>query len=124
MPANTNTFINCPFDEDYKALHEALVFAVHDCGYVARSAQEFDDSSVIRIQKIYALIKNARYGIHDLSRTELDSLHGLPRFNMPLELGLFLGAKEFGGKAQKNKMCLVLLTGLNHSADGLHAVPG
>ena len=32
----------------------------------------------------------------------------LPRFNMPLELGLFLGAKRFGGKTQKVKRCIVL----------------
>ena len=32
----------------------------------------------------------------------------LPRFNMPLELGLFLGAKWFGAKEQKKKICLIL----------------
>jgi len=32
---------------------------------------------------------------HDISRTELNE-HSLPRFNMPLELGLFLGASRFG----------------------------
>ena len=31
-----------------------------------------------------------------------------PRFNMPLELGVFLGAKHFGNKQQKGKVCLVL----------------
>gem|GEM_PF-1889337 len=35
-------------------------------------------------------------------------VNGLPRFNMPLELGLFLGAKEFGAKKQRQKCCLVL----------------
>jgi hypothetical protein len=32
----------------------------------------------------------------------------LPRFNMPFELGLFVGAARFGATAQKNKMCLIL----------------
>src|SRR5262249_13195872 len=32
----------------------------------------------------------------------------LPRFNMPLELGLFLGAKRFGDGPQKAKRCLIL----------------
>jgi hypothetical protein len=30
-----NVFINCPFDEQYKPLFEALVFAVFDCGFRA-----------------------------------------------------------------------------------------
>ncbi|MGB6118567.1 MAG: hypothetical protein WBF87_10125 [Mesorhizobium sp.] len=49
-------------------------------------------------------------GIHDISRTELDPANSLPRFNMPLELGLFLGAKRFGDTKQKRKRCLVLDT--------------
>jgi hypothetical protein len=47
-------------------------------------------------------------GIHDISRTELDSAHKLPRFNMPLELGMFLGAQRFGSGRQKRKNCLIL----------------
>jgi hypothetical protein len=31
----------------------------------------------------------------------------LPRFNMPLELGVFLGAKRFGTGGQKGKACIV-----------------
>lgn len=48
-----------------------------------------------------------RYGIHDISRTEVDSA-SLPRFNMPLELGLFLGARRFGNAPQRRKNCLIL----------------
>jgi hypothetical protein len=32
---------------------------------------------------------------------QLDAANRLPRFNMPLELGLFLGAQEYGSGAQK-----------------------
>ena len=42
-------------------------------------------------------------------RTE-DKNSGLPRFNMPLELGIFLGAKKFGIEEQKRKKCLILDT--------------
>ena len=38
----------------------------------------------------------------------LDAVTGLPRFNMPLELGLFLGCRRFGNKAQQKKACLIL----------------
>ncbi|HWW62640.1 MAG TPA: hypothetical protein VN181_14800, partial [Thermoanaerobaculia bacterium] len=47
------------------------------------------------MQKIIGLIGTSRYSIHDLSRTELDSASALPRFNMPLELGIDIGCKAF-----------------------------
>ena len=105
---NDNVFINCPFDDQYKPLFNAMVFAVHDCSFVARSAQEAEDGSQVRIDKIYKIIAESRYGIHDLSRTELDKDRCLPRFNMPLELGVFLGAKRYGDKDQQKKSCLIL----------------
>jgi hypothetical protein len=75
-----------------------------------RCALEVDDGSQARLEKIYSLIEQCRYGVHDICRTELDPDHGLPRFNMPLELGIFLAAKRFGGSAQKEKRCLILDT--------------
>jgi hypothetical protein len=101
-------FINCPFDGEYRPMFEALVFAVHDCGFVARCALELDDGSEVRIHKVQKLIEICRLGIHDISRTELDSTSQLPRFNMPLELGLFLGAKRYGSGEQQTKLCLIL----------------
>jgi len=106
---NDNVFINCPFDSDYKPLFDAMIFAIHDCGFVARCALEEGDTSQVRIDTIYNIIKDCRYAIHDISRTELDETSELPRFNMPLELGIFLGAKRFGGKKQKKKKCLVMV---------------
>jgi hypothetical protein len=102
-----NVFINCPFDDPWP-LFEALVFAVHDCGYIARCALEVDDASEVRIEKIAKIIRDCKFGIHDICRTEPDPLTGLPRFNMPLELGFFLGAKRFGRAEQKQKTCLIL----------------
>lgn len=101
-------FLNVPFDRRYRALFDALVFAVHDCGFVARCALEGDDGSVVRLNKIFDIMEECRYGIHDLSRTTLDSTNRLPRFNMPLELGVFLGAKRFGNSKQEAKTCLIL----------------
>ena len=101
-------FVNCPFDDAYRDLFEALVFTIHDCGYVAHCALELDDGSEVRIEKVAKLIAECRLGIHDISRTELDAVTGLPRFNMPLELGMFLGAKRYGRSEQKRKNCLIL----------------
>lgn len=101
-------FINCPFDPAYQPLFDALVFAVQDCGFLARCALEVHDSGEVRFTKIKRIIAECRHGIHDISRTDLDQATKLPRFNMPLELGLFLGAHGFGGRKQKLKRTLVL----------------
>lgn len=103
-----DVFINCPFDIEYVQTFRALIFTVYACGFRPRSALELDDGSQTRIDKLFDLIAECRYGIHDLSRTELDQAHGLPRFNMPLELGIFLGAKRYGGAEQKSKRVLIL----------------
>jgi hypothetical protein len=101
-------FINVPFDRRYKKLFDALVFAVHDCGFEAHCSKEEGDSSNVRVQTIARIIDQCRFGIHDLSRVTLDAAHRLPRFNMPLELGIFLGAKRFGDARQRRKSCLIL----------------
>lgn len=105
---NDSIFINCPFDDKYKLIFNALVFAIFDCGFIARCALEYDDSSVVRMDKIYKMISECRYGIHDISRVQIDSKTKLPRFNMPLELGVFLGAKKFGSTTQTKKQCLII----------------
>lgn len=103
-----DVFINCPFDDEYAPTFRALIFTTYACGFRPRSAREIDDSGQTRIEKLQTIIEESRYGIHDLSRTELDPVNHLPRFNMPLELGLFLGAKRYGGKSQKLKRALIL----------------
>lgn len=102
-----DVFINCPFDPDYHAIFRAIVFCIYACGFRARSAFELDDGGQTRIDKLYRLIEECRYGIHDISRTELDPIYQLPRFNMPLELGIFLGAKRYGGTHQSAKRVLI-----------------
>ncbi len=82
-----------------------MVFAVMDCGYVPRCSLECSDAGNTRLEKLARLIRECPHGIHDISRTELDAENKLPRFNMPFELGLFLGAKFFG---QGGKRCLIL----------------
>ena len=103
-----NVFLNFPFDKPYEDIRDAIIFAVYDCGFVPRCALEEDDSGVVRISKIERMIQESQYAIHDISRTQLDPTSQLPRFNMPLELGIFLGAKRYGPPDQKKKSCLVL----------------
>jgi hypothetical protein len=103
-----DVFINCPFDAQYRPLLRGLLFAVQDCGFSARSALEVEDSGEVRVQKIIRIIGECPYAVHDISRVELDKQTNLPRFNMPLELGLFLGARAFGDADNQQKRCLVL----------------
>jgi hypothetical protein len=104
----TSVFINCPFDEQYKPLFEVIVFALLAFGLRPRCALEVEDGSEVRIDKIFKIVAECKYGIHDISRTEATSASGLPRFNMPLELGIFLAAKRFGVGRQRQKVCLIL----------------
>ncbi len=103
---NRNVFINCPFDAAYAPIFEAIVFAVHDAGFRPKCARERLDSSEVRLQKIVGLIRACRYSIHDLSRTQLDEATALPRFNMPLELGIDIGCKSFSS-AHRAKSLLI-----------------
>ncbi|MCC6589973.1 MAG: hypothetical protein IT168_24985 [Bryobacterales bacterium] len=89
---------------------EALVFSVYDLGFVPRCALEEDDSSELRLSKIERIIEECQYGIHDLSAVALDQTTNLPRFNMPLELGLFLGCRRFGSDVHRKKRCVILDT--------------
>ena len=107
-PLSKDVFINCPFDDGYRPIFNALVFAIYDLGFVARCAREADDSGEVRIAKIERIIEECKFGIHDISEVKLDKVNRLPRFNMPLELGMFMGCKRFGGKAQTRKICLIL----------------
>ena len=102
-----DVFVNCPFDKIYKPIFNAIVFTIVRSGYRVRCALEADDAGDIRFTKICAIIEQCKFGLHDISRTEIDKASGLPRFNMPLELGLFLGARQYGDNLQKSKIVIV-----------------
>ena len=103
---NDSVFINCPFDEEFRNNFEAIVFTVYRCGFFPVSALSDDNALEGRLIKIQNQIEKCRYGIHDISRVELNK-QGFPRFNMPYELGIFFGAKRFGNKHQKLKNAIV-----------------
>ena len=100
-------FVNVPFDETYEPLFEALAFTISACGYRVRCALEEDDSGYIRIEKLDRLIRSSRRSIHDLSRIEVGP-NELPRFNMPFELGLAIGAKRFGRKRENDSIKIMV----------------
>jgi hypothetical protein len=108
-------FINCPFDLEYKEHLNVLLFTVCDCGFSPRIALESADSGELRFSKILRLIKQCRYAIHDISRVGIDPKTQLPRYNMVLELGVFLGARM--SRSKKPKVCLVMDSDLRRYRD-------
>ncbi len=106
---NNNVFVNCPFDEDYRTCLEAIVFAIEMANYDVRCALEEHDGGDIRLDKLCRMIAQCDRSIHDLSRVELNE-NSLPRFNMPFELGLVIGAKRFGSERQRSKSAVIMVS--------------
>lgn len=106
-PYAKSVFVNCPFDKEYLPLFEATIFVIHSLGFLPRCSREIDDGGV-RINKIIKIISECQYGIHDLCRTEIDPHTKLPRFNVPLELGIDMGCRYLGGKLHAEKLHLIM----------------
>lgn len=98
-PFADSVFVNCPFDAAYVPLLHALLFTIHDCGFIARLAVEPADANESRLDKLSRLIDASRLSIHDMSRMP-GATGDLPRFNMPFECGLAFGAIRYGRKTK------------------------
>ncbi len=104
-----NVFINCPFDDAYLPLLKALLFTIKYCGFTPRIALERFDSGEVRLVKIKQLIEASIYSIHDLSRIKATAIGEYFRLNMPLELGIDIGCREYHGlEKYQNKKILIL----------------
>ena len=66
---------------------------------------EADDAGEERLTKVMRIIAECRLGVHDLSRKTADAGSGMSRFNMPFEMGVFLGAAKYG---RRKKSLLVM----------------
>jgi hypothetical protein len=109
QPYSRCVFVNCPFDKPFKPILDAILFAIHDCGFIARIALEDAGTGDARLQRIREIIEESQFSIHDVSRVQTGSRR-LPRFNMAFECGVFFGAKFFGSKQHQTKDLLVLDT--------------
>jgi len=103
-----NVFVNCPFDDDYRQILTAIVFTIKYLGYTPRLSLERSDSSESRINKIIGLIKESKFGIHDLSRIISTEENQHFRMNMPFELGIDFGAKALNEGPWSSKQLLIL----------------
>lgn len=104
-----NIFINCPFDDDYLPLLKPLLYTIKKIGFNPRISLERYDSGEIRLHKIKELIESSKYSIHDLSRAKSKTIGEYFRQNMPFELGLDLGCRDYNSnRAFKEKKILIL----------------
>ena len=107
-PFEQSVFINCPFDEDYAPLLQAIAFCVTDLDFYPRLAPEKADNAANRLDRVVDLVRGSKYGIHDLSRCRADAAGDYARMNMPFELGIDHGCARYSGGQLANKAILVL----------------
>lgn len=86
MSFERNVFVNCPFDERFLPLLRPLLFTIIYLDLSPRIALERTDSGESRLDKILQLIRESKYSIHDLSRSEAAAVGELYRLNMPFDL--------------------------------------
>lgn len=101
-------FINCPFDQDYAGILQAILFCIVYLGFHPRIASERTDSGEQRLTKIKALIEASKYSIHDLSRCQATDAGEFFRLNMPFELGIDYGCRAYFGDGRADKRILIL----------------
>jgi len=107
-------FINCPYDDDFAPLFDAIIFSVACCGFTPRSALESGSVAEPRMDRIVKAIFSSKYSIHDLSRCRGEGSEQLARFNMPLELGIAM-ARRFMTARQKDHHDWLLLVPAGHA---------
>lgn len=100
-------FLNCPFDKEFEAILQAIIFAICYMGYRPRLALETQNSAELRLNKIRSMIEDCRFSIHDLSRSQAKRKGEYYRLNMPFELGLDYGCRHYMDGRQ-DKVILVL----------------
>jgi hypothetical protein len=107
-PFERSVFVNCPFDDEYAPLLQAMAFCITDLGYYPRIAPENANNAANRLDRILELIRGSKYGVHDLSRCKSRSVGEYARLNMPFELGLDHGCARFGAAPLDTKSILIL----------------
>lgn len=103
-----SVFINCPFDEAFEPILQAILFCVLSLGKIPRLATERNDGAENRLEKIRGLIEGSKYSIHDLSRCQATKKGEHFRLNMPFELGIDYGCRQYFGNGRDEKRFLIL----------------
>lgn len=107
-PFDRSVFVNCPFDEDFEPILQAIAFCIVELGFYPRLAPENTDNAAARLDRIADLIRESKFGIHDLTRCKSSRAGEYARLNMPFELGLDHASRRFGQAPLTDKRILVL----------------
>jgi hypothetical protein len=107
-PFDRSVFVNCPFDEEFAPILQAISFCIVYMGLYPRLAPENADNAVARLDRIIELIKASKFGIHDLTRCKSETVGEYARMNMPFELGLDFAVRGFPEAPLDQKSILVL----------------
>lgn len=81
-----SVFLNIPYDGAFEDLYLAYIVGLTQLGLRINATLAVPNQD--RLRTIIKLIEESDFSLHDLSRIEAS--RGVPRFNMPLELGLAL----------------------------------
>jgi len=81
-----SVFLNIPYDEAFEEIYLAYIVGLTQLGLRISATLAVPNQG--RLTRIIELIEESDFSIHDLSRIELSK--GVPRFNMPVELGIAL----------------------------------
>ncbi len=123
-PFEQSVFINCPFDEEFAPILQAIAFCVTDLGFYPRLAPENADNAANRLDRIIEIVRGSKYAIHDLSRCKSTAANEYARMNMPFELGIDHGCRKFGNDEQKTKSILILEKSRYDYQKGLSDIAG
>lgn len=107
-PFDRSVFVNCPFDEEFAPILQAIAFCIVCLGFHPRLAPENADNSAARLDRIAELVRGSKYGIHDLSRCKASAVGEFSRMNMPFELGIDHACRRFGAGELATKSILIL----------------
>ena len=107
-PFERSVFVNCPFDDEFAPILQAIAFCVTDLNFYPRLAPENADNAANRLERIVELVRGSMYGIHDLSRCKSASAGEYARLNMPFELGIDHACQRFGTGQLSQKTILIL----------------
>jgi hypothetical protein len=95
-PNPPSVFLNLPYDFKSQPLFLAYTAGVAAFGLTPRATLEIPGSTR-RLDRIFEILSECSYSIHDLSRVQLDRTRPVTsRFNMPFELGLAVAHERSG----------------------------
>jgi hypothetical protein len=85
-----------------------MIYVILKNGLFPRLSLDMSDSGQVRLEKITAIIKSCKYGIHDLSLVKSRKAKEFARMNMPFELGIDYGLRTSGAEPFNTKQFLIL----------------